>query len=211
MRIYDVSLPIRSGMVVWPGDADVVVETVRSQADGNRANVSAARLGLHTGTHVDAPCHFIAGAAGVDSLALDALIGPAWVAELATAGPITAQDLAGVGVPQGVERLLLKTPNSALWARREFCPDFAYLTPDAARWVVERGVRLIGVDYLSVEAFAGDGTTHEILLGAGVVVLEGLNLSEVSGGWYTLHCLPLKILGADGAPARVVLVRDDEQ
>lgn len=209
MRIYDVSVPIRSGMVVWPGDADVVVETVRSQADGNRANVSAARLGLHTGTHVDAPCHFIAGAAGVDSLALDALIGPAWVAELATAGPITGRDLTGIGVPEDVERLLLKTPNSALWERPAFCPDFAHLTPDAARWVVERGILLVGVDYLSVEAFMGDGSTHEILLGAGVVVLEGLNLSEVSSGWYSLYCLPLKVEGSDGAPARAVLVAED--
>ncbi|MGB9592819.1 MAG: cyclase family protein [Anaerolineae bacterium] len=209
MRIYDVSVPIRSGMVVWPGDADVVVETVRSQADGSRANVSAARLGLHTGTHVDAPCHFIAGAASVDTLGLDALIGPAWVAEVATAGPITAHDLARLGVPTGTERLLLKTPNSALWDRPEFCPDFAHLTPDAARWVVERGVRLVGVDYLSVEAFTGDGSTHEMLLAAGVVVLEGLNLSEVSSGWYTLYCLPLKVEGSDGAPARAVLVAED--
>ncbi len=209
MRIYDVSLPIRSGMMVWPGDADVVVETVRSQADGSRANVSAARLGLHTGTHVDAPCHFIAGAAGVDSLALDALIGAAWVAELPTGGPITARDFAHAGIPGEAQRLLLKTRNSALWERPGFCPDFAHLTPDAARWIVERGVRLIGVDYLSVEAFAGDGSTHEILLGAGVVVLEGLNLSEVSSGWYTLYCLPLKILGGDGAPARVVLAAED--
>lgn len=209
MRIYDVSLPIRSGMVVWPGDADVVVETVRSQADGSRANVSAARLGLHTGTHVDAPCHFITGAAGVDSLALDALIGAAWVAELPTDGPVTVQDLARDGIPDEAQRLLLKTRNSTLWARPGFCPDFAHLTPDAARWVVDRGIRLIGVDYLSVEAFTGDGSTHEILLGAGVVVLEGLNLSEVSSGWYTLYCLPLKVLGGDGAPARVVLVAED--
>lgn len=208
MRIYDVSLPIRSGMVVWPGDAEVVVETVQSQADGSRANVSAARLGLHTGTHVDAPCHFIAGAAGVESLALDALIGPAWVAELEADGPITAQALARANIPVDAQRLLLKTGNSALWERPAFCPDFAYLTPDAARWVVERGIRLIGVDYLSVEAATGDGSTHETLLGAGVVVVEGLSLSQVSGGWYTLYCLPLNVPGADGAPARVVLMAE---
>jgi len=209
MRIYDVSVPIRSGMVVWPGDAEVVVETVRSQADGSRANVSAARLGLHTGTHVDAPCHFITGAASMDALALDVLIGPAWVADMGEVAAISAEDLARAGVPTGTERLLLKTPNSALWDRPEFCPDFAHLTPDAARWVVEQGIRLVGVDYLSVEAFTGDGTTHEILLEAGVAVVEGLNLADVAQGWYEMYCLPLKVLGGDGAPARAVLVAED--
>jgi len=209
VRIYDVSVPIYPGMAVWPGDAKVVLESVRSQEEGSRATVSNIHMGLHTGTHVDAPRHFIPGGRGVESLALDALVGPAWVAELGAVGAITAQDLARAGMPEAAQRLLLKTPNSALWARPGFSQDFAHLTPDAARWVVERGLRLVGVDYLSVEAFGGDGSTHTILLSAGVVVLEGLDLSAVKGGWYTLYCLPLKVLGGDGAPARTVLVADD--
>lgn len=208
MRIYDVTLPIRPGMVVWPGDMGVRLEMVRSQAEGDRANVSAIHMGLHTGTHVDAPCHFIAGGAGVDSLALDALVGPAWVAELGAARTITAQDLARAEIPANAQRLLLKTSNGRLWAEDTFHADFAHLTPDAARWIVERGIRLVGVDYLSVEAFGGDGSTHEILLGAGVVVVEGLNLAGVAQGRYGLYCLPLKVLDGDGAPARVVLVSE---
>ncbi len=209
MRILDVTLPIRPDMVVWPGDAAVRVEQVRSQAEGDRANVSAIHMGLHTGTHVDAPCHFIDGAASVDSLALDALIGPAWVADLGAAGAIAAEDLARAAIPENAQRLLLKTRNGRLWAEDAFRADFAHLTPDAARWVVDHGIRLVGVDYLSVEAFGGDGATHEILLGAGVVVVEGLNLSEAAQGWYGLYCLPLKVLGGDGAPARVVLISED--
>lgn len=206
MRIHDVSLLIRPGMVVWPGDADVVVETVRSQAAGDRATVGSIHMGLHTGTHVDAPRHFIADGAGVESLALDALIGPAWVAEVETGGAITPEVLARAHVPENARRLLLKTGNGRLWAEEAFRADFAHPTPDAARWIVERGIRLVGVDYLSVEAFGGDGSTHEILLGAGVVVVEGLNLTDVAQGWYDLYCLPLKVLGGDGAPARVVLI-----
>jgi len=212
MRIYDVSLLIRPGMAVWPGDDDVLIEPVRSQEDGNRANVSNIRMNLHTGTHVDSPGHFIAGAATVETLRLDVLIGRAWVAELDASGAITADDLAAVGIPREARRLLLKTHNSALWRScpDEFRPDFAHLTEDAARWVVERGLLLIGVDYLSVESPRSDGVTHTTLLGAGVVVVESLNLAEVAPGWYDLYCLPLKVQGGDGAPARVVLISDED-
>lgn len=208
MRIHDVSLTIRPGMAVWPGDEDVLIEPVRSQDDGSRANVSNIRMNLHTGTHVDAPAHFIAGAPTVESLPLDALIGKAWVAELHADGPITADDLTAARIPDQVQRLLLKTHNSALLKAHPdtFCPEFAHLTQDAARWIVERGIRLIGMDYLSVESPTGGGDTHETLLGAGVVLVESLNLTDVAPGWYELYCLPLKVQGGDGAPARVVLI-----
>lgn len=209
MRIHDVSLTIRPGMVVWPGDMGVRLEQVKSQAAGDRANVGSIQLGLHTGTHVDAPRHFIAGAAGVESLALDALIGPVWVADMGPIRAISADDLAHADVPGNARRLLLKTGNGRLWADDAFHDDFAHLTPDAARWIVGRGIGLVGVDYLSVEAFEGSGDTHEILLGAGVAVVEGLNLTDVEQGWYQLCCLPLKVLDGDGAPARVVLISED--
>jgi arylformamidase len=211
MRIYDVSLLIRPGMAVWPGDDDVLIEPVRSQEDGSRANVSNIRMNLHTGTHVDSPGHFIAGGATVESLPLDVLIGKAWVAELDASGAITAEDLTAAGIPREARRVLLKTHNSALWKTHpdQFCPDFAHLTEDAARWVVERGIQLIGVDYLSVESPTSDGDTHTALLSAGVVIVESLNLSEVAPGWYDLYCLPLKVQGGDGAPARVVLILDE--
>jgi arylformamidase len=211
MRIYDISLSIRPGMTVWPGDDDVLIEPIRSQDEGRRANVSNIRMNLHTGTHVDSPGHFITGAATVESLPLDVLIGKAWVAELDTSGPITADDLAAAGVPPEARRVLFKTNNSELWTTQpdQFCADFAHLTEDAARWVVERGLQLVGVDYLSVEAPQSGGAVHTALLSADVVVVESLNLAEVAPGWYDLYCLPVKVQGGDGAPARVVLLSDD--
>jgi arylformamidase len=208
MRIYDVSVTIRPDMVVWPGDDAVRIEPVRSQDDGSRANVSNIRMNLHTGTHVDSPGHFIAGASTVESLPLDVLIGRAWVAELDSSGAITAADLVAAGIPLEARRVLLKTHNSALQETHpdQFCPDFAHLTEDAARWVVARGIRLIGVDYLSVESPASSGEVHTALLEAGIVIVETLNLADVSPGWYDLYCLPLKVRGGDGAPARVVLI-----
>ena len=212
MRIYDLSLSIRPGMAVWPGDDDVLIEPVRSQDEGYRANVSNIRMNLHTGTHVDSPGHFITGGKTVESLPLDVLIGKVWVAELDASGPITADDLAAARIPPEAQRVLLKTKNSALWKTQpdRFCADFAHLTEDAAHWVVSRGLRLLGVDYLSVESPKSGGATHTVLLGAGVVVVESLNLAEVAPGWYDLYCLPLKMQGGDGAPARVVLISDEE-
>jgi arylformamidase len=211
VRIYDVSLTIRPGMAVWPGDEDVLIESVSSQANGDRANVSNIRMNLHTGTHVDSPGHFITGAATVEVLPLDLLIGKAWVADLDVSGAITADDLAAAGIPREARRVLLKTYNSALWTTHpdEFRPNFAHLTEDAARWIVEHGLQLLGIDYLSVESPESDGVTHTTLLGAGVVVVESLNLAEVAPGWYDLYCLPLKVQGGDGAPARVVLISDE--
>jgi len=210
VKAYDITVPIRAGMPVWPGDAAVSVERIRSMEGGSRASVSRICMGSHTGTHVDPPAHFIPGGATVDNLPLDVLIGEAWVAEFDTSGPVRAEDLDNAGIPTGTERLLLKTRNSALWRTcpDKFCAEFAHLTEDAARRVVERGVRLVGIDYLSVQGFHDSGGTHTVLLGAGVVVLEGLNLADVPPGWYQLICLPLKVQGGDGAPARVVLLEE---
>ena len=198
MEIIDISVPIRTGMVVYPGDPEVRLERVSSIADGATANISKLDLGVHTGTHVDAPVHFIEGAAGADALPLDVLIGPCEVVAVAA-----LDESALDAVPDGAERVLFKTSNSELWARDSFPETFERLNGAASRGLVDRGVRLVGVDYLSV----GDEEAHQVLLGAGVVPVEGLDLRSVEPGRYELQCLPLRLVGSDGAPARAILIR----
>lgn len=198
MELIDISVPIRSGMVTYPGDPGVTVERVVTIGGDSPINLSKIDMGLHSGTHVDAPVHFIEGAAGVDEVPLDALIGPCEV----VAVPALDASTVAAAVDRA-ERVLFKTPNSELWARDSFAEEFARLDERAARVLVQRGVRLVGVDYLSV----GDEAAHQVLLGAGVVVVEGLDLRRADPGRYELICLPLRIAGSDGAPARAVLVR----
>jgi arylformamidase len=198
MEIIDISVPLREGMVTYPGDPVVKLERAASIADGDPVNVTRIDFGLHSGTHVDAPVHFLDGASGVDSIPLDALIGPCEVVEVPDLGPSSV-----ARAPEAAERVLFKTPNSELWARDDFAEDFVGLDGEAARLLVERGVRLVGVDYLSV----GDAAAHHALLEAGVVPVEGLDLRGVEPGSYELVCLPLRVAGADGAPARAVLIR----
>jgi arylformamidase len=180
--------------------------TQRIQA-GDPANVSRLVGDVHTGTHVDAPLHFLDGGRSVDALDLDALIGPATVVDLPDVDDITAAVLAAAPIPPGARRLLFRTRNSQRWARdgSEFSREYVALTVDAARWVVERGIRLLGVDYLSVQRFHDPPTTHQVLLAAGVVIVEGLDLSSAPAGDHEVICLPLLLVGAEGAPARVVL------
>ena len=158
---------------------------------------------------MDAPAHFLADGAAVDALPLDVLVGPAFVASLPEAESVSAVDLAGLHLPQGTSRLLLKTRNSGLWSAHpgEFRTDYVALTADAAQWLVDRHVRLVGVDYLSVQRYGDSPRTHQLLLAAGVVIVEGLDLSRVAAGPYELICLPLRLTGAEGAPARAVLRR----
>lgn len=209
-RILDISLPVGPDMLVWPGDPPVAVEATARIARGDTANVSELRLGSHTGTHVDPPAHFLDGEGTADELPLDALVGDAVVADLTgRAGPVGPDDLDGLQLPAGTARLLIKTDNSALWARRplEFPDDYVALSAAGARWVVDHGIRLVGTDFLSIEERHAPGhPAHVTLLSARVVILEGLDLSAVAPGAYTLACLPLKLAGGDGAPARAVLV-----
>jgi arylformamidase len=212
MAIHDISLPISESLIVWPGDAPIRITHASHLDRGDVATVTRLDMGAHTGTHVDAPAHFIPGGCGVDSLDLHVLTGPALVVHAPKANALSAGVLAGLPIPPGTRRVLFRTRNSDRWARggRELAPefrtDFVAITEDGARWLVERGVRLVGVDYLSVGPFDGLVATHQILLRAGVVAVEGLNLSEVTPGLYRLVCLPLKIVGGDGAPARAILI-----
>jgi arylformamidase len=206
MPIYDISVPIRERMPTWPGDPQVEIHLARSMAHGDFCNVTALALCAHTGTHVDAPHHFVHGAKTVDQLDPETLVGTCRVFEIRTDDEIDVTQLRGLPL-KGVTRALFKTANSKLWATRdEFCEDFVHLTAVAAKFLVEMGVKLVGVDYLSVEGYHQEGApAHLALLGAGVIILEGLNLAGVPPGDYELIALPLKIAGADGAPARVLL------
>lgn len=207
--IYDISQSLYTGRPGWPGDATVQVHTRASLAAGDAANVSTLTLSSHSGTHVDPPAHFIAGGQTVDRLELSALVGDCWVADLTGRPRITAADLEQLSLPPTIERLLLKTDNSARWATATtFFPDYVALTPDAAEWVVARRLRLVGIDSLSIELYNSDPAhpTHHRLLAAGVIIVEGLDLSGIAAGAYTLVCLPLKIAAGDGAPARAILI-----
>jgi arylformamidase len=200
--MHDVSVPIRHDMPIYDGNPGVELERVSSIANGDPANVSKLTMGAHTGTHVDAPLHFIDGAPGAEGILLDALVGPAVVVDATGVEALGQAELEGLGIPEGAERVLLKTRNSELWARTDFTRDFLRLDGSGARFVVERGIRTIGIDYLSI----GDREAHRELLGAGVVPLEGLDLRKIEPGPYTLICLPLDVVGSDGGPARAVLL-----
>lgn len=206
MTWIDISVPIRPGMPIYEGDPAVGLERVTSLAIGDLANVSRLDFGVHTGTHIDAPVHFLDGGGGVESLSPEALIGPAFVADAThLTADIDAAALRTVGIPSGVERLLLKTHNSRLWDLDHFSDDFIGLTDDAAREVIARGIRLVGIDYLSIAPRHDPAPTHRALLEAGVVILEGLDLRRVSAGSYELVALPLLIPGSDGGPTRALL------
>jgi arylformamidase len=202
----DVSVPVRTGMVVYEGDPPVRVERVSRMDEGAPADVSRVEMGAHTGTHVDAPAHFLPGGAGVEELPADALIGPAAVVDARGAeGDIDAGAVSALAIPEGTVRILLKTRNEALWERDRFAPGFVGVTEDGARALVQRGARLVGIDYLSIAPAGEPAPTHRVLLEAGVVVLEGLDLRAAAPGAYWLACLPVRLEGADGAPARALL------
>ena len=201
-KLHDISVPIRAGMHVYDGNPGFRLELVSSIAAGASANVSRLDLGVHNGTHVDAPVHFIDDGPATESLDLETLIGPAYVADVtAVSGDLDAEALGSVQFPSDVTRILYKTSNSRLWSRDKFSRDFVRLTGSGARFLIERGVRLVGIDYLSI----GDAEAHQELLSARVIALEGLDLREVDPGKYELICLPLRLEGSDGAPARAIL------
>jgi arylformamidase len=207
MKFIDVSVPIDSTLPTYPENTPFTLERMKRIADGDSSNVSTLHMGAHTGTHVDAPCHFFDDGPGTEALALDLLIGRTRVIEVASRSGVAAEDLGGLDL-SGQVRVLIKTHNSQLWNSPEFHTDFIGVTQSGAAHLLERGVRLVGVDYLSVDAYKAPGKpAHHILLGAGAIIVEGLNLRDVEPGDYDMLCLPLRIVGSDGAPARVVLCR----
>jgi arylformamidase len=201
----DVTVPIRDGMVHWPGDPAVRVTRVKDLEHGHPATVTHLDLGVHTGTHVDAPVHFIAGAPGIHEVPLGSLLGPARVVALPDARTITAQAIEKIA-PVAGERLLFRTDNSTrCWRNDTFVPDYTYLSLAAARALAAERVATVGVDYLSIGGGDDGPAIHRVLLESDICVIEGLNLSQIAPGLYDLICLPLRIHDADGAPARVLL------
>jgi arylformamidase len=205
MKIHDVTVPISKDLVVYPGDPPIKIERKTTIGkNGARSNVSRYSFGSHTGTHIDPPFHFIESGITVDKLPLELLMGRARVVEVSRA-VIDESALSEFDFTADV-RLLFKTRNSYLWNERKFIEDFVYITPGAARVLVDNGIKLVGIDYLSVEKFGAEAPeTHLILLEANTVIIEGLDLREVEPGDYDLVCLPLKVRDGDGAPARVIL------
>jgi arylformamidase len=210
MEIYDISVPLSSATPKYPGDPGIEIKPWKDRANGDAANVSFAKLGLHSGTHVDAPAHFIDGGLKVDALPLHSLIGEAEVVEVPEHIKVIDEDFIAANCIRGSQRVLFKTRNSSFWNNpaEGFRVDYTYLDFAAARRLVESGIKLVGIDYLSVEKFdAEKHETHHILLRNDVVILEGLDLRGVAAGFYELICLPLKIAAGrgDGAPARTIL------
>ncbi|MDR9459092.1 MAG: cyclase family protein, partial [Dehalococcoidia bacterium] len=190
----DISVPLRNAMVHWPGDPSVTIKRMKDIGNGDTANLSEISMGAHSGTHVDAPIHFIQQGQGVDKMPLDTMVGRARVIEILDTESIKPEELLQHRIRRG-ERILFKTPNSSsVWQTDDFIEDFVFISDDAAIFLAERGVRLIGVDYLSVGSFKRGGSyVHRTLLSGGVWIIEGLNLSGVKQGKYDLICLPLKL------------------
>jgi arylformamidase len=204
MTLFDISIPLTNELPIYPGDPEFGIEPVLLLEKGDGAAVSRITMGDHSGTHLDAPGHQLPGGATLDAVPLSLLMGRALVADLRGVTEIGARELESLAL-HGEERLLLKTDNSLLWNRPGFQRGYVALSAEGADYLVGSGIRLVGIDYLSIERFGGDGRVHRTLLENGVIILEGLDLSAVSAGIYELVCLPLRIPGGNGAPARAVL------
>lgn len=207
MKLIDVSVPLDASLPSYPDNTPFSIEPNKRIAEGASANLSSLHMSAHSGTHVDAPRHFFEAGAGTEALPLDLLVGRTRVIALETRKAITSADLTPFDLSEDV-RVLLKTSNSRLWGSPTFHTDYVGIAESGAKYLVEHGVKLVGVDYLSVEEFRAPGApAHHLLLGANVIVIEGLNLRDVDPGVYEMYCLPLRVVGCDGAPARVVLRR----
>jgi arylformamidase len=209
--IYDVSVPIAPGMPVWPSDPPLKLtpQSHLSRDKTHTVHVTTIEMGSHTGTHIDAPYHFVEGGRRLESIPLDELVGPATVVQVAGVRSIARTHLESLPW-DGVRRVLFKTDNSEHWNDGTFYESFVYLEPDAAEFLAQQGVRLVGIDYLSIDAYKSEKhPTHFVLLPRNVVIIEGLNLSHVAPGQYQMVALPLNLQSGDGAPARVILISND--
>jgi arylformamidase len=207
-KLIDISVPLENGMVAWPGSVGYSLVQTMKMVDGAHANNSRLDTDVHVGTHIDAPWHSIPDGMTIEKLDLGDLVGKAYVANISGVSTVTASVLEEAGIPDEAERLLIKTTNSIYWksGSREFHEDFVGLVPDASEWICRRRMRLVGLDYLSIQAFSQKTmATHNILLEKNIIIVEGLNLADVMPGFYELLCLPIKLVGAEGSPARAVL------
>ena len=211
MQIKDITLPVYPSMPVWPGDEEVTLYRQQKIENGNNANVSFLGFSVHTGTHIDAPYHFLQDGYTVECIPMDRMIGEVQVIEIPdSAQSIGVKELSSAGIHQHTSRILFKTTNSLYWEKHEqkFQKDFVALENDGAQWLVDKGIRTVGIDYLSIAPFSRGKQTHETLLKSEILIIEGLNLSGIEVGVWNLICLPLKLNGAEGSPARVVLTRE---
>ena len=201
----DISVPLKTGMVVYPSDSPVLVERVMDVARGDRVTLSRVSMGLHAGTHVDAPLHLFEKGLPIDRVPLAALIGTAQVIDILDEASITRPEVEA-HLAEGCGIVLFKTRNSTLWREAGFCESYVSLSADAAEYLVEKGLSAVGIDYLSIDGFGQHGLrAHSVVLGAGIPVIEGLDLSHVGAGLYECICLPLRVEGGEAAPARVVV------
>jgi arylformamidase len=208
MKLIDVTVPLDASTPTYPGNTPFALEPLHRISRGDSANTSTLHMSAHAGTHVDAPIHFFDGRPGADALSLELMLGRTRVVQIDTRTGIGAEQLSDLDLSDDV-RVLFKTSNSRLWGTPEFQTDYVAVTESGAEYLIEHGIKVVGVDYLSVEVFKTRGApAHHLLLGAGAIVIEGLNLREVEPGIYDMLCLPLRVVGSDGAPARVVLRRN---
>ena len=207
--LIDISLSISTHSVVWPSSPQPKLGRRLSIENGDLVNDSNLFMNVHTGTHIDSPLHHFSNGVGADEITLESMVGEAWVLDFTGIEDISLESLAKNWPSKKATRILLKTRNSEWWeeGRENFVTDYTALMPDTAKWLVDQGVKLIGIDYLSVQRYHDPPTVHRVLLQAGVTLLEGLNLYHVQPGKYELLCLPLKLSSSDGAPARAILRR----
>lgn len=203
----DVSVGIDPELAVWPGGTHVEYIRVNEMQKGAASNDTAININLHTGTHIDAPRHFIADGHTIDLLDIEVLLGEVYVAEIYGTDAISEKDLIDAGIPEGVKRLFVKTENSMIWKTSPniFHHNFIAFDLDAAMWIVKKGIKLIGIDYLSIQKYKGDVKVHQIILGNNIIALEGVDLSKVKKGYYEMICLPLRLKGVEASPVRVLL------
>ncbi len=206
-KYIDISLPVNSTLPIWPNSPNIELRRNLDIDKGDQVNDTSISFSVHTGTHIDAPLHHIKDGRSVDLISPSVLIGPAYVIDIPNVETITQDILEKTSLPSDTKRLLLRTRNSEFWRKgvQGFQKDFVALTPDAAHWIIDRGIVLVGIDYLSVQGFSDGPETHLILLKSDVVILEGVNLAEVTQGFYELYCLPIKLQGIEAAPARAIL------
>jgi arylformamidase len=205
-RLIDISVPLARGLPIWPGSTGFRVERTLAFEQGDDITVSRLDLDLHTGTHVESALHYMEGGDPIETVPLEAFVGPAVVIDVGDADAVRPDELDAAAIPEGTERLLVRTRNSGrLQPGEQFRRDFVGLTVEGASWIAGRGLRLIGTDYLSIQRFGDDPETHRVLMRAGVAILEGLDLGAVEPGAYRLTCLPLRLYGTEAAPARAIL------